>query len=33
MGRHDGFRLAVMPIDAEMLWGMALIVVGDARRP
>ena len=30
MGRHDGFRLADMPMDAEMLWGMALIVAGLA---
>jgi hypothetical protein len=22
MGRHTGFRLAEMPMDAEMLWGM-----------
>ncbi|RYE52528.1 MAG: MFS transporter, partial [Hyphomicrobiales bacterium] len=28
MGRDDGFRLADMPMDAEMLWGMALIVAG-----
>jgi hypothetical protein len=26
MGRGNGFRLADMPMDAEMLWGMALIV-------
>ena len=30
MGRADGFRLADMAMDAEMLWGMALIVVGLA---
>ena len=28
MGRNDGFHLADMPMDAGMLWGMALIVVG-----
>jgi hypothetical protein len=28
MGRGNGFRLADMPMDAEMLWGMALIVAG-----
>jgi putative MFS transporter len=28
MGRHNGFNLAGMPMDAGMLWGMALIVVG-----
>lgn len=28
MGRDNGFRLADMPMDAEMLWGMALIVAG-----
>jgi MFS transporter, putative metabolite:H+ symporter len=28
MGRTVGFRLAYMPMDAGMLWGMALIVVG-----
>jgi len=28
MGRDSGFRLADMPMDAEMLWGMALIVAG-----
>ena len=28
MGRNNGFRLADMPMDAEMLWGMALIVAG-----
>src|SRR5436305_1168535 len=30
MGRHNGFRLADMPMEADMLWGMALIVVGIA---
>jgi len=30
MGRADGFRLADMAMDAEMLWGMALIVAGLA---
>jgi putative MFS transporter len=30
MGRDNGFVLADMPIDAEMIWGMALIVVGIA---
>ena len=30
MGRHNGFRLAEMPMDAEMIGGMALIVVGLA---
>jgi len=30
MGRDSGFRLADMPMDAEMLWGMALIVAGIA---
>ena len=28
MGRDNGFQLADMPMDAEMLWGMASIVVG-----
>jgi putative MFS transporter len=28
MGRHNGFNLAGMPMDAGMLWGMALIVIG-----
>jgi putative MFS transporter len=28
MGRDNGFRLADMPMDAEMLWGMVLIVAG-----
>jgi putative MFS transporter len=30
MGRGNGFHLAEMPMDAAMLWGMALIVVGLA---
>jgi putative MFS transporter len=30
MGRGMGFRLAGMPMDADMLWGMALIVAGIA---
>lgn len=30
MGRDMGFRLADMPMDAEMIWGMGLIVVGIA---
>ena len=30
MGRDDGFRLADMPMDAEMLWGMAAILAGSA---
>jgi putative MFS transporter len=30
MGRFDGFRLVDMPMDAEMLWGMAAILVGSA---
>jgi len=30
MGRHNGFRLAEMPIEADMLWGMVLIVGGLA---
>lgn len=30
MGRDDGFRLVDMPMDAEMLWGMAAILVGSA---
>jgi putative MFS transporter len=30
MGRDNGFRLADMPMDAPMLWGMALIVAGIA---
>ena len=28
MGRHNGFVLVGMPMDAEMLWGMLAIVVG-----
>lgn len=28
MGRHMGFHLAGMPMDAGMMWGMAAIVVG-----
>ncbi|HWH81417.1 MAG TPA: MFS transporter [Burkholderiaceae bacterium] len=28
MGRDNGFRLAEMPMDAEMVWGMGLIMVG-----
>ena len=28
MGRDTGFRLADMPMDAAMVWGMALIVAG-----
>jgi putative MFS transporter len=28
MGRDNGFRLADMPMDGGMLWGMALIVAG-----
>src|SRR5690606_17163294 len=28
MGRHNGFMLVGMPMDAEMLWGMLAIVVG-----
>lgn len=28
MGRHMGFRMVGMAMDAPMLWGMALIVVG-----
>ncbi|MFL6663394.1 MAG: MFS transporter, partial [Rhizobacter sp.] len=28
MGRDQGYRLADMPMDAGMLWGMALIVAG-----
>jgi putative MFS transporter len=28
MGRGNGFRLADMPMDAPMRWGMALIVAG-----
>jgi putative MFS transporter len=28
MGRNNGFNLASMPMDAGMLWGMALIVAG-----
>ena len=28
MGRDNGFRLADMPMDAEMWWGMVLIVAG-----
>lgn len=30
MGRFDHFRLADMPMDGEMLWGMAAILVGCA---
>lgn len=30
MGRHMGFRLVGMPMDAGMMWGMALILVGVA---
>jgi putative MFS transporter len=30
MGRHDGFRLAGMDMDAGMLWGMAAIAAGIA---
>ncbi|HEX2542246.1 MAG TPA: MFS transporter [Caldimonas sp.] len=30
MGKDNGFRLADMPIDAEMIWGMVLIVAGIA---
>ncbi|MEP7101816.1 MAG: MFS transporter [Burkholderiales bacterium] len=30
MGRDNGFRLAEMPMDAEMVWGMGLIIVGLA---
>ncbi|WP_298742730.1 MFS transporter [uncultured Brevundimonas sp.] len=30
MGRHMGFRLAGMPMDAGMWWGMALILIGVA---
>jgi putative MFS transporter len=30
MGRDDGFRLADMPMDAGMLWGMAAILAGSA---
>lgn len=30
MGRFDGFRLVDMPMDAEMLWGMAAILAGSA---
>jgi putative MFS transporter len=30
MGRDNGFRLADMPMDAEMVWGMGLIMVGIA---
>ena len=29
MGRFDGFRLADMPMDAGMLWGMAAILAGS----
>src|SRR2546422_399960 len=29
-GRHNGYRLVGMPMDAGMLWGMAAIVVGLA---
>jgi MFS transporter, putative metabolite:H+ symporter len=28
MGRDNGFRLAEMPMDAEMIWGMLTIVAG-----
>ncbi|MGH1561039.1 hypothetical protein ACRAWD_31655 [Caulobacter segnis] len=28
MGRNMGFRLAGMPMDAGMLWGMAVILAG-----
>ena len=28
MGRDNGFHLADMPMDAEMIWGMGLIIVG-----
>ncbi len=28
MGRDNGFRLAEMPMDAAMLWGMGLIIAG-----
>ena len=30
MARHSGFVLAGMPMDADMLWGMALIAIGIA---
>jgi putative MFS transporter len=30
MGRGNGFRLADMPMDAAMAWGMALIIAGTA---
>jgi putative MFS transporter len=30
MGRHMGFRLVGMPMDAGMMWGMALILAGIA---
>jgi putative MFS transporter len=30
MGRGNGFRLVDMPVDAEMIWGMVLIVAGIA---
>ena len=30
MGRHQGFVLAEMPMDASMYWGMAAILVGSA---
>ncbi|MEP7294821.1 MAG: MFS transporter [Burkholderiales bacterium] len=30
MGRDNGFHLADMPMDAEMIWGMSLIMVGIA---
>jgi len=30
MGRDNGFHLADMPMDAEMIWGMGLIIVGIA---
>jgi putative MFS transporter len=30
MGRHTGFRLADMPMDPGMLWGMVFIVAGIA---
>lgn len=29
-GRHNGYRLVGMPMDAGMLWGMAAIIVGLA---
>lgn len=30
MGRHQGFQLAEMPMDASMYWGMAAILAGSA---